>query len=128
MPYKVDTEDGLKKARETRLRHYRKNREKYIKKSQLARQEKVKYAQELKAKTPCTDCNIQYPHYVMEFDHCRGNKLGGVTFMVGSWKQFFEELSKCDIVCANCHAIRTYRRMSQSDLTVSKTVESGSIT
>jgi hypothetical protein len=44
----------------------------------------------------------------MDFDHVRGEKLFniGQTLSVAMPK-FLTEISKCDIVCANCHRIRT---------------------
>lgn len=61
---------------------------------------------------PCADCGVQYPYYVMQFDHVRGEKrfnLGGGWN--NSMEAIKEEIAKCDIVCANCHAERTYQRM-----------------
>lgn len=62
---------------------------------------------------PCADCGIQYPWYVMQFDHVRGKKLGHVTQMpILNWslEKFLAEVEKCDVVCANCHAQRTAER------------------
>ena len=69
---------------------------------------------------PCTDCGMQYPFYVMEFDHRdgdaprrKGSRRGmSIAAMCRrlSVDAIAEELSKCDLVCANCHKIRTYRR------------------
>jgi len=33
-------------------------------------------------------------------------------------KLIFEELAKCELVCANCHAIRTYKRLQATRLGV----------
>ncbi len=59
------------------------------------------------------DCGVQYPHYVMDFDHRdKKKKLAGINKMINfhsySKKKIFEEIKKCDLVCANCHRIRTY--------------------
>lgn len=59
---------------------------------------------------PCTDCGVQYPHYVMEFDHARGEKRFKISRNTMTRKDFREELDKCDLVCANCHKIRTHKR------------------
>lgn len=60
---------------------------------------------------PCTDCGIQYPYYVMHFDHVRGEK----KFNIGAARDYnteklLAEIEKCEVVCANCHAERTYQR------------------
>lgn len=58
---------------------------------------------------PCTDCGQWYPHYVMDFDHVNGKKSFNVgTFGAISTERLLAEIAKCDVVCANCHRIRTY--------------------
>jgi hypothetical protein len=71
-----------------------------------------KYIQELKSKTPCMDCKINYPYYVMDFDHVRGRKHKNVMELIPtlSKKKIDEEIAKCEIVCSNCHRIRTHQR------------------
>jgi hypothetical protein len=61
----------------------------------------------------CKDCGTK-DHRVFEFDHVRGVKSYDVSVMASrgiSLEKVKEEISKCDIVCANCHRIRTYSRM-----------------
>ena len=62
----------------------------------------------------CVDCDINDSR-VLEFDHLPqyqksfniSRALAGST---RSWKSILEEINKCDIVCANCHRIRTQIR------------------
>ena len=72
----------------------------------------AQYLRDLKTKTPCVDCGINYPYYVMDFDHVRGQKHANVMELVStlSKKKIDEEIAKCEIVCSNCHRIRTYMR------------------
>ena len=59
---------------------------------------------------PCMDCHRRFPPYVMDFDHL-GDKKSEVALMAMqeySTKTVLAEIAKCDIVCANCHRIRTY--------------------
>jgi hypothetical protein len=60
---------------------------------------------------PCSDCGNTYPCYVMEFDHL-GDKIATVGALAGSKsvKVVLAEIAKCDVVCANCHKIRTFNR------------------
>jgi hypothetical protein len=63
-----------------------------------------------KSKTPCKDCRKKYPYYVMDFDHVRGKKAHAVSSMLRSNRSLpaiWAEIEKCDLVCANCHRIRT---------------------
>lgn len=67
-----------------------------------------------KAKSvPCTDCKNVYPTYVMDLDHLpdfkKLDQVGRVGHAYGS-KKVLEEISKCEVVCANCHRIRTHKR------------------
>ena len=72
----------------------------------------AQYLRDLKTKTPCVDCGINYPYYVMDFDHVRGQKHANVMELVStlSKKRIDEEIAKCEIVCSNCHRIRTHMR------------------
>ena len=76
----------------------------------------AQYLRDLKTKTPCIDCGINYPYYVMDFDHVRGQKHANVMELVStlSKKRIDLEIAKCEIVCSNCHRIRTHiRRMAK---------------
>ena|ERR1041385_870618 len=62
---------------------------------------------------PCTDCKKKFPTYVMDFDHRPGErKLHQVGQLErrGSKRIILEEIAKCDVVCSNCHRIRTHER------------------
>lgn len=58
---------------------------------------------------PCADCGGTFPSVVMDFDHVRGDKL----FNIGSAgahhgrQALLDEIAKCEVVCANCHRLRT---------------------
>jgi hypothetical protein len=79
-----------------------------------ARRKSRDIVQSIKEKTPCADCGQHYPYFVMDFDHREDvDKLAHVATMVGknaAHKKVMEEIDKCDVVCANCHRIRTARR------------------
>jgi hypothetical protein len=62
---------------------------------------------------PCRDCQQTYSPYAMDFDHRdTASKVQDVTRMVGraSLQRILAEAAKCDVVCANCHRMRTFRR------------------
>ena len=68
---------------------------------------------QLKSK-PCTDCGNRFPVCCMDFDHHKGdNKSYNIGSMFAhhySRELIQTELDKCDLVCANCHRIRTRNR------------------
>ena len=67
----------------------------------------------IKADVPCADCGGTFPVFVMHWDHLPGfEKLGDVSTMLAhrARNAILEELRKCELVCANCHVMRTVER------------------
>jgi hypothetical protein len=67
----------------------------------------------LKTDRPCTDCGKIFPPQVMQWDHLPGNvKLGNISTGIRdrSREEVLDEIAKCELVCANCHALRTFER------------------
>jgi hypothetical protein len=94
--------------------HYRANRERYIRNAR-ARQtrvnaERFEYLLDYLRANPCVDCEESDP-MVLEFDH-----IGPKRFDISSgirnrnWEDVLTEIAACEVVCANCHRRRTYRR------------------
>lgn len=73
----------------------------------------------LKSK-PCADCGRSYPPYVMQFDHrdprqkTKRFRSPGAMAARASMEAFLVEIAKCDVVCANCHAERTFGHRAQA--------------
>jgi hypothetical protein len=75
---------------------------------------------EYKENNPCADCGNKYSYWIMQFDH-----LPGVTklFNIANFKSYtkdidvvISEMAKCELVCANCHANRSFfRRVAISE-------------
>ena len=63
---------------------------------------------------PCADCGDKFHPAAMDFDHVRGKKAKHISNM-WSWThdKVLEELKKCELVCANCHRVRTYLRRQE---------------
>ena len=58
----------------------------------------------------CVDCG-NTDIRVLEFDHLPSNKkLFGISGNRVGIARLKEEIKKCDVVCANCHRIRTVER------------------
>lgn len=69
------------------------------------------YVDQIKAENGCMDCGL-HPEYsqVLEFDHRpdEDKKFHISDGMVsGTMEDLIAEIAKCDIVCANCHRVRT---------------------
>lgn len=100
--------------KEASRKHYLANKQAYLARASAKKLELVEYVRNLKATTPCADCNKIYPPYVMDFDHLpEYEKIREINKLVhqGASKMLRDEIKKCEIVCSNCHRIRTYNRM-----------------
>lgn len=60
---------------------------------------------------PCVDCKQTFHPCVMEFDHVKPGKVNKVSSLMRcSMKTILEEIEKCELVCSNCHSLRTWKR------------------
>jgi hypothetical protein len=78
------------------------------------KQQYKKKLADLKTASGCTDCG-ENNHIVLDFDHIRDKKYN-ISRMIHdgfSWRAIMREIEKCEIVCANCHRIRTHNRLTQ---------------
>jgi len=68
---------------------------------------------EIKLDLGCADCGwAQWPRG-LDWDHVRGDKFRGVATLIANGRPRIEieaETAKCEVVCANCHRIRTCER------------------
>lgn len=63
----------------------------------------------LKVGRPCMDCGGIFHPVAMDFDHRPGEtKSFGVSQVGRKWSKVLSEVAKCDLVCSNCHRIRTW--------------------
>jgi len=101
-------------------RYYFKNHERQLKlallRKQKYREERKKWLEEIKNK-PCIDCGKIYPPWVMDFDHKEGEiKVASISWLslhnTSSFEKIKQEIAKCDLVCANCHRIRTFKDLA----------------
>ena len=59
---------------------------------------------------PCMDCGGKFHHSAMDFDHI-GDKEFEISKIYTRSKELLDkEIAKCEIVCSNCHRVRTYNR------------------
>lgn len=65
-----------------------------------------------KAGRPCADCGLHFHSVAMDFDHRPGEvKLFNISASSSRTDEEVErEIAKCDLVCANCHRVRTHTR------------------
>jgi len=106
-----------KKHREYVKGHYQRNKEIYKARARAHTDKKKRQYRALidaLRSEPCKDCRQRFPPVCMDFDHVRGDKESCVTTAAhsGSWSldRLLREIEKCEVVCSNCHRIRTQQR------------------
>jgi hypothetical protein len=74
----------------------------------------------IKLDSGCVDCGFKEHAAALDFDHLPGCiKLFSISFTMAAkfnqrtWDEIDSEIKKCEVVCANCHRIRTWKRRSQ---------------
>lgn len=106
MPYK--NKDGQRNW----AREYRRANKTKMKNAMAAYyQRKRRFVADFKNK-PCADCQGWFHPVQMDFDHRPGEtKLFDIsTPGICRIEKIYREMKKCDVVCSNCHRLRTYRR------------------
>lgn len=99
-------------------KNYHKNRPENALKINLRRNERLADVKQrvrvYKERNCCVDCGKYYAWYQMDFDHVRGEKVAEISKMlkdgVVEWK-IWSEITKCDLLCANCHRERTFKHL-----------------
>lgn len=98
------------KNREAQLARVKKNNKRY-------RAEAQKFLVAAKD-VPCADCGHRFHHVAMDFDHLgKEPKFMNVSTMKGQSRTLASikrEVKKCQVVCSNCHRVRTFLRSSRS--------------
>ena len=94
---------------------YPKNKDKHISYVKRNKKRVADFIERYKKEGACMDCGFSgkdFP-YVLDFDH--GNDGLSKKFNIGNWsrtvlsiKAIVKEMEKCELVCANCHRIRTF--------------------
>jgi hypothetical protein len=69
---------------------------------------------DMKVKMGCADCGYNAHPQALEFDHLPDfEKTESISEMIRrgrSMALILAEIAKCEVVCANCHRVRTYGR------------------
>lgn len=91
------------------------------------REERKLWLEKIKDR-PCKDCGVKYPPYVMDFDHTNGKiKIASISWLAlhntANLETIKSEIEKCDLVCSNCHRIRTHRRLKTRSAEVANVVK-----
>lgn len=90
---------------------HRQERKEY---SEAWRSERREKLSAIKLAAGCADCGYAEHSEALQFDHLPGtHKLFAIANAMSEgrpWDLIEAEISKCEVVCANCHAVRTADR------------------
>ena len=93
---------------------YPKNKEKHIGYVTKLKNDIFDYVYQYKKGQKCVDCGFEGKDYpeVLEFDHLKDKEfeISMFHYHTNSMIKVKKEIQKCELVCANCHRIRTVRR------------------
>ena len=93
---------------------YRKHRSAQVARNVAKRRKKLRAIARAAKDRPCADCGGRFHYCAMDFDHVRGRKVADIARIVSgrgiSARRLGSEIKKCDVVCANCHRVRTFNR------------------
>lgn len=91
--------------------HYKNNKITYLEKNDRNREKIREYINKVKT-VPCTDCKNTFPPCVMDFDHQydKDFNISEAANRCMSIEKIAAEIAKCEIVCANCHRLRTHSK------------------
>lgn len=85
-------------------RHYKKNKQQYLERNAKRKMEIRQFVQSLKLK--CERCNEMHPA-ALDFHHLNKKTkeitLGKVAEAGWSKERILKEITKCIVICSNCH-------------------------
>lgn len=107
-------------ARRYRIKHRETILPKRRAQGRLLREERQRWLHAIKS-VPCLDCGRTFDPVCMDFDHRPGEvKLFPIGRESANLRRSLEEvrheITKCDVICACCHRLRTYRKRDHGAL------------
>jgi hypothetical protein len=109
--------------REYNVAYYAEHRDEEIERGKVRQAATLEFLRDLRRR-PCADCGQTFAPWVMDFDHrdpkTKSFSLAAGKVLLKPRDILLAEIAKCDIVCANCHAIRTYNWIKSEDVVASR--------
>ena len=99
------------RAKEKAKEYYLKHKDKILGRQKDRHAKALEYVNSLKRESPCTDCGKCFHPVAMDYDHVRGEKIVNIAYLVNKafpLESIKEEIEKCELVCSNCHRVRTF--------------------
>ncbi|MEP7378397.1 MAG: hypothetical protein ABI725_02430 [Chloroflexota bacterium] len=103
---------AARNQRATNVDYYRRNREREHARIRVRQIGQLEMLRDLR-RVPCQDCGGRFEPHQMDFDHrdpaTKSFELTKGRVMLMATAKVLAEVAKCDVVCANCHRLRTQR-------------------
>jgi hypothetical protein len=80
--------------------------------TKVTKLQRLEWVINYKLSVGCADCGYNAHSAALDFDHLPGS-VKHCDIKQGQnlgWTALQEEIAKCEVVCANCHRIRTFNR------------------
>jgi hypothetical protein len=112
MPY-TDTQSpaAIESRRLSNQKYHRLNKKSHQEKVKKTKEAFRRWAEDLKRDRPCVDCQRRFPPCCMDWHHkdpsTKVDTVGRIT-ATGNKSRVLAEIIKCELVCSNCHRIRTF--------------------
>mgnify|MGYP003623006306 CR=1 FL=1 len=99
---------------------YRKHKKRLLEKSKMHDEDLRQWLREYKSKLRCIVCGENHPACLQFHHRNKEEKSFAISYVIGrrwnvSFKKLEDEISKCDILCGNCHAIHHWRETHDFD-------------
>ena len=98
------------------VRYYQRNRQREIDRVMTRQRTTLEFLRDLR-RVPCMDCGRRFLPHQMDFDHreptLKSFQVTDSRAMLAARDRLMQEVAKCDVVCATCHAIRTYAQQAR---------------
>ena len=108
MPHKDP--EAEKAWRRAYMKRRRETHGEILRAQERARRDRVQeFLRAYKLEHGCTDCGYKAHHAALDFDHLADKVLN--VCLAKSIKQAKTEIAKCEVVCANCHRVRSFERL-----------------
>lgn len=110
--------ESREKQRKYQREWYKRNKErqkKWVRDRQALLTQKIR---DYKLELGCKDCGYNEHFAALDFDHL-GDKeynIAELSRRGWCWERILREIEKCEVVCSNCHRIRTYKRLKPAPL------------
>lgn len=98
------------------VRYYSRNRQAEIARVTTRQQATLAFLRKLR-EVPCKECGRRFLPHQMDFDHrdpsSKAFQVTSSRALLSARSRLLEEIAKCDVVCATCHALRSYVQQAQ---------------